>query len=318
MPPWFETWPPGGSSGLDPRIRAALELQGPAPDYRSQPLAEVRTSFAQQSARIPKLAEPVGRIENLVLASGLPIRVYTPAPGERGPILLYLHGGGWVVGSLDSHDDVCRSLCRRAGAMVVSAEYRLSPEARFPDALDDAREALAWAAAHGEERGGDPRRLAVGGDSAGANLAAGLALAVRDGGGPRIGFQLLIYPVTDRNFDTPSYREFAAGYGLTRTNMQWFWDCYLRDASDAADGRAAPLAAGSLKSLPRAYVATAQCDVLRDEGEAFAARLEASGVPVRCVRFQGLNHGFIRMAGLFPRAQAALGQMSEALRAAFD
>lgn len=311
---WFVTCPPSGSGGLDPRIREALRAQGPVADFRSQPLPDLRSTFAQMAARIPRLNEPLAAVEDRRIGPGIRIRIYTPpVPGSR-PILVYFHGGGWVLGDLESHDDVCRALSARAGAAVVSVDYRLAPEAKYPEPLDDCETALRWTAEHAAEFEGDPARLAVGGDSAGANLAAGLTLRVRDGGGPRIGFQLLIYPVTDRNFETGSYREFSSGYGLTRNNMQWFWECYLRSDSDARDPRAVPLAAGSLAGLPPSYVVTAECDVLRDEGEGYARALQEAGVRVRCERFLGMNHGFIRMAALYPQAGAALTRLSEMLR----
>ncbi len=304
---WFSAWPPGGVGGLDPGVRAALDAQGPVPEYRSKPLAELRAFFEQLTVRLPKLGEPLARVEDRTIAGGVRARLYTPEGREPFPILLYFHGGGWVLGDLESHDDVCRSLARRAGARVVSIDYRRSPETRFPGALDDAEAALRWAA-------GQAREVAVSGDSAGANLAAALALRIRDRGGPKISSQLLIYPATGIDFETASYREFAAGFGLTRDNMRWFWECYLKDAQDGDDPHAVPLKARDLGGLPRAFVLTAECDVLRDEGEAYAARLHAAGVPVRAVRYLGMNHGFIRMGALFPQADRALSDLAAALR----
>jgi acetyl esterase len=311
---WFSTWPASGGGSLDPKVKAGLEAQGPAADYRSQPLAEVRKNFNRMAAELPKPDERIAGVENRTLEGGLRIRLYRPEGKGPFPILLYFHGGGWVIGDLESHDHVCRSLARRAAALVISVDYRLSPETRFPGPLDDCAAALRWTADHAAELGGDARRIAVGGDSAGANLAAGLALRVRDQGGPRIGFQLLIYPVADRNFETVSYREFASGYGLTRNNMQWFWDCYLPAGGGALDPQAAPLRAKDLKELPPAFVLTAEFDVLRDEGEAYARRLHKEGVSVRGIRFLGMNHGFIRMGAVYPQADHALTELAAALR----
>jgi acetyl esterase len=220
-----------------------------------------------------------------------------------------------VLGDLESHDDVCRSLARRTPSVVVSVEYRLSPEAKFPAPLDDCEAALRWLSDHAAELGADPARIAVGGDSAGGNLAAGLTIRMRDRGGPKIAFQLLIYPATDRNVGRESHREFAVGFGLTRSNMQWFWDCYLNATADRDNPEVSPLRAESLRGLPPAFVLTAHSDVLRDEGEAYAKRLQESGVPVTAVRFRDMNHGFIRMGAVYSQADHGLSVLAEALRA---
>jgi acetyl esterase len=294
-------------------VRAALDA-APAADFRSQGPALVRANFNQMSARLPKPEEPLADVEDRTIEGGLRIRIYRPEGPAPMPVLLFFHGGGWVVGDLESHDHVCRALARRASSIVIAVDYRLAPEAAFPGPLDDCAAALAWTSARARELGGRADRIAVGGDSAGANLAAALALRVRDGGGPRVWRQLLIYPVTDRNFETASYREFASGFGLTRANMQWFWECYVPDASGAPDPLAAPLRAKTLAGLPPAFVLTAEFDVLRDEGEAFARRLRKEGIPVRGMRFLGMNHGFIRMAALFPQADQALTVLADDLR----
>jgi len=311
---WFAVWPADWAGGLDPKVKAALEA-GPAPDYRSQGPALTRANFNELAARVPKPSEPLGAVEDRTIGAGLRIRLYRPQGKGPFPVLLFFHGGGWVVGDLESHDHVCRSLARRAGALVVNVDYRLAPETPFPGPLDDCETALRWAASHAAEFGGRADRIAVGGDSAGANLAAGLALRVRDGG-PRIAHQMLIYPVTDRNFETTSYREFASGFGLTRANMQWFWDCYVPNGSGVPDPLAAPLRARSLAGLPPAFVLSAEFDVLRDEGEAYARRLHKEGVDVRGLRVQGMNHGFIRMAAVYPQADHALTVLADALRQA--
>jgi len=218
------------------------------------------------------------------------------------------------VGDLESHDHVCRSRASRGGAVVVNVDYRLAPEHPHPIPLDDCWTALRWVESHAADLEGDASRISVCGDSAGGHLAAALAIRVRDGGGPRIASQLLIYPVTDRNFETASYREYATGYGLTRANMQWFWECYHR-SSELHPG-IAPLRMPSLKGLPPAFVVTAEFDVLRDEGEAYARRLHKEGIAVRGMRFQGMNHGFIRLAAVYPQADRALTEVAGALRAA--
>ena len=313
---WFDLWPASHAGGLDPKVKVALDAGGPAADFRSQGPALVRANFNQLASKLRKPDEPVARVEDRTLDGRFRIRLYRPEGQAPFPILIYFHGGGWVVGDLESHDHVCRALARRSASIVVSVDYRLAPEVPYPGPLDDGETALRWVAAHAAEVDGKADRISVGGDSAGANLAAGLALRMRERGGPRIAHQLLIYPVTDRNFETESYREFASGFGLTRANMQWFWDCYLPGVSGAPVPEAAPLRASSLKGLPPAFVLTAEYDVLRDEGEAFARRLNKEGVAVRGTRFQGMNHGFIRMAALFPQADHALTVLSQALRQA--
>ena len=318
MPPvrpvtsWFTTWPESAPGGLDAKVKATLEAQGPAPEYRSQGPALVRSNFNALAAMVPKPHERLAAVENGEIVPGLRVRLYRPEGEGPFPICLYFHGGGWVVGDLESHDHVCRSLASRGGAVVVNVDYRLAPEHRHPTALDDCLTALRWVESHAKDLEGDSSRISVCGDSAGGHLAAALAIRVRDEGGPRIASQLLIYPVTDRNFETVSYREYASGYGLTRANMQWFWECYHPSAE--LDSTAAPLRTKDLKGLPPATVITAEYDVLRDEGEAYARRLHKEGVAVRGTRFLGMNHGFIRLAAVYPQADRALTDLAGALR----
>ncbi|HZE99970.1 MAG TPA: alpha/beta hydrolase [Planctomycetota bacterium] len=311
---WFLSWPEQGEDRLDPKVRANLDAAGPVPEFRSQPLDQIRRNFNDTAAKLPKLREPLARVETRQLP-GFKVRVYIPEGTGPFPALLYFHGGGWVLGDLESHDDVCRSLAKRTPAVVVSADYRLAPETRFPGPLDDCEAALTWLVAQAAELGIDRNRVAVGGDSAGGNLAAALALRIRDKGGPPIAFQLLIYPVTDRSVGTESYREFSSGYGLTRANMQWFWDCYLNQTADRDNPEVSPLRAKSLKGLPPTFLLTACSDVLRDEGEEYGKRLHEAGVPVRGVRFREMNHGFIRMGAVYPQADRALTVLADALRA---
>ncbi len=208
-------------------------------------------------------------------AGALGLRIYTPVeaggPGAL-PVLVFFHGGGWVVGNLDTHDGLCRRLANAAGCLVVSVDYRLAPEARFPAAVDDAYAATRWVAARASSFGGDGTRLAVGGDSAGGNLAAVVSLLAHERGAPPLRFQLLLYPVTDFAFDTPSYRENGEGYLLTRANMEWYAGHYLRDGADRRHPHAAPLRAADVGGSPPTMVITAQYDPLRDEGEAYAVR----------------------------------------------
>jgi acetyl esterase len=249
----------------------------------------------------------------------LPARVYTPARAAGGPLpcLVYYHGGGWVFGDIEGVDTICRAVANRAGCKVVSIEYRLAPEHKFPAPLDDCYAALTWVAANGPQLGVDTTRLAVGGDSAGGNLAAAVTLRARDERGPSLRYQVLVYPVTNHDFGTVSYEENGDDYLLTREMMQWFWNHYLNSAAEGRQPLASPLAAGSLAGLPPALVLTAEFDPLRDEGEAYAARLKDAGVRVRQKRFPGQIHGFWQMVGVFPMALEAAGDVAAELRVAF-
>ncbi len=270
--------------------------------------------------RVPVLAgepEPVEWIEDTrVPGPRGPIgcRIYSPVRGQLLPALLYLHGGGWVVGDIDSHDSVCRALARRAGCVVLSVDYRLAPEHRFPAAPEDAWAALLWLHENAAAIGADPDRLAVGGDSSGGNLAAVLALWARDRGGPKIAAQVLIYPVTDFDLDTPSYRSVGTGYGLTRESMRWYWEQYLTDPGDGVSPDASPLRATDFRNLAPALVITCELDPLESEGSAYAAALGAAGVPVEHIHEEGMIHGYIRMAGVIERARKSWDDCARFLR----
>jgi len=251
-------------------------------------------------------------------AGPIPVRVYTPTGGTSPrPALVYIHGGGWVIGDLEMVDAICRCIANRAECVVVSVDYRMAPEYKFPAPLDDCYAVVTWLAEHAAEIGVDPGRLAVGGDSAGGNLSAAIALRARDEGGPALRLQLLVYPVTDHSFDTASYKENGEGYLLTKDMMVWFWDHYLTKAADGDDPLASPLRARDLSGLPPAVVFTAEFDPLRDEGEAYAARLEAARVPVTRKRFDGQIHAFFQMLGVFPSAREAIDGAAAELKAAF-
>jgi acetyl esterase len=233
-------------------------------------------------------------------------------------VLVYFHGGGWVLGDLESHDRVCRALANQAGCVVVSIDYRLAPEHVFPAGAEDCYAATKWVSENAASVNGDATRLAVGGDSAGGNLAAVVSMMARDRGGPAINFQLLLYPVTDCALDTPSQKEFAAdGYVLSRADMEWFWKNYADTAAEKNNPYACPLRAKDLKSLPPALVLTASHDPLRDEGERFAGRLIAAGVPVVCTRYEGVTHGFVSFADALDKGKEGQRQAADALKAAF-
>jgi len=281
------------------------------------------TLTPEEARAMPRMAlgapEEVARIEDRSIpgpAGSIPVRVYTPAGDAPFPILVFFHGGGWVIGDLESHDPVCRALANAAACVVVSVDYRRAPEARFPAAAEDCFAATAYVAGHAAEFGGDPSRLAVGGDSAGGNLAAVVSLMARDRRGPRIAFQLLVYPVTDFNFETASYQQNAEGYLLTTNAMRWFWNHYLPSPDEGAHPYASPLRADNLSGLPPALVITAEFDPLRDEGNAYGEALRAAGVPVTVHCYDGMIHGFFNMFTAIPQARAALDEAASALREA--
>jgi acetyl esterase len=308
------------SPRLDPTVLLLLEaIQAEGgPPLESLPPAEARKLAAESLQPVGGTPEPVRSIENLRIpgpAGEIPIRVYMPdAPAPR-PALVYFHGGGWVVCDLDTHDVVCTALARRAGAVVVAVDYRLAPEHKFPAAVIDCYAATAWLASNAERFGIDPRRLSVGGDSAGGNLATVVSLKSRDENGPAIALQAMVYPVTDlSSFATPSYQEFAEGYQLTKKEMEWFRAHYLRSIEDASNPHASPILARDLRGLPPALIITAECDPLRDEGEAYARRLQDAGVTVTCTRYAGMIHPFFSLSGAIPQAFDAIQQVADAIR----
>ncbi|HZR14591.1 MAG TPA: alpha/beta hydrolase [Acidimicrobiia bacterium] len=245
----------------------------------------------------------------------VPVRVYRPVEGgDPLPVVVYFHGGGWVICDLDTHDGTCRALANGVNAVVVSVDYRLAPEHKFPAAAEDAYEVTSWVAAHADELGVEPSRLAVAGDSAGGNLAAVVALMARDRGGPAITFQLLVYPVTNHSFDTDSYRENADGYFLHRASMEWYWRQYLADERDGANPYASPLRVEDARGLPPGMVITAEFDPLRDEGEAYGRKLAEAGVPFDVRRYDGVFHGFFSMVAFLDGAKQATADAHAALR----
>jgi acetyl esterase len=245
----------------------------------------------------------------------IPVRVYRPAGDSPKPVVVYYHGGGWVLGSLETHDGTCRRLADGADAVVVSVDYRMGPEDRFPAAVDDSYAALQWVTVNAAELGADPTRLAVAGDSAGGNLAAVMSQLARDGG-PAIRFQLLIYPVTDHEFTSVSMEENAEGYYLTRDAMRWFYDHYLNDPAEGDDPRVSPLRNADLSGLPPAFVLTAEYDPLRDQGIAYADALRGAGNTVAMTMYEGLFHGFFSMFDFIDAGKAAFDDAIAAVVAA--
>ena len=240
-------------------------------------------------------------------AGDIPVRIYRPTDASDHSLLVWYHGGGWVIGDLDGADVTCRELADRSGSVVVSVDYRLAPEHRYPAAHEDCYAATVWAAANAAELGADAGKLAVGGDSAGGNLAAVVSLRARDEDGPAISFQLLVYPVTDHSYETVSYSDNADGYLLTRDGMEWFWNHYLGPDGDGSHPH--------LSGLPPAHVITAEYDPLRDEGEAYAKRLQEAGVPVTQTRYAGQIHAFYGMHGVLDDATNAAQESAEKLKA---
>jgi acetyl esterase len=304
---------------LDPQAKALLEVMPEMPDFDSIPLELLRSGMAAQSTLSPGEPLAVAKVENRTVpgpGGELRVRIYTPDGDGSFPVLVYYHGGGFVLCDLDTHDGTCRSLANGASVVVVSVDYRLAPEHCFPAAPEDCYAALQWVAANAHEISGDASRIAIGGDSAGGNLTAVTALMARDRQGPPLRFQLLIYPVTDYDFGTDSYRENAEGYFLSTDMMKWFWKSYLADPADGSKPYASPLRSENLSGLPPALCITAGYDPLRDEGEAYATKLRAAGNDVVHSHYPGMIHGFFGMDASLDEAKRAVSEASEALRKA--
>lgn len=264
--------------------------------------------------------EEVAGVEDLTIsgpAGDIPARLYRPSTDPSLPIVVYFHGGGFVLGGIESHDGLTRSLANAAGALVLSIDYRLAPEHPFPAAPDDCYAATAWAAEHAVDLGGDGARVAVAGDSAGGNLSTVVALMARDRGGPELRAQVLIYPVTAHVTDDASMVDNAEGYLLSRDEVRWFEELYVRGRDDLADPYCSPIRAESLEGLPPAIVVTAEHDPLRDQGDAYAHRLAEAGVPTTHLPFEGMFHGFLNFAPFLEPGRDAVARVSEFLRAAF-
>lgn len=312
-----------GAKDLDRQVRALLEsLNGDG----SRCLADLSPDEARRRmADLPDIGpreEPLERVHDHSATAedgrSVPLRLYA-ATSRRGlPILVYLHGGGWVTGDLDVNDYRCRRLAARAECLLVAVGYRLAPEHPFPAAAEDAYAALRWALREAEAVGGDPRRVAIAGDSSGGNLAAAATLMCRDRGARGALFQLLTCPVMDREFSSPSMAAYGEGYLLERDDLRWCWDHYLRRDEDADNPYASPLRCASLEGLPPALVVTAELDPLRDQGEAYARRLREAGVPTTLTRYPGMVHSFVDFEGSLDAAAEALDQSAHALQAAWQ
>lgn len=292
---------------LHPYLQKALAATAAGPPL-PRDAAVLRAAYEARMAALPR--RPVHAVTDRAIpgpAGDIPVRVYRPGASTDAPIVVYFHGGGFVLCSIDTHDGLCREFCVRTGAVVVSVAYALAPERKFPAAPDECLAATRWIGAHGAELGGDGGRLALAGDSAGGNLATVTAMRIRDEGGPAVAAQVLLYPVTD--YHTPgtlSYAERGSGYGLSADTLKWCWEQYLAEAADADNPHACPNRAARLDGLPPAYVVTAEYDPLRDEGIAYARRLREAGVDATCVNYADVNHGFASLAGILDRADEAV------------
>ena len=303
---------------LDPQVKKILqeaEALG-LPAYQDLSPVEARKQMLDLAPPVDPLLS-VNRVEDRIIPGpdgDIAIRLYYPLGDPPFAALLFFHGGGWVIGDLDTHHGVCHALAKTSGCLVVAVDYRLAPEHRYPAAVEDAYAAVTWVAENSAGIQADPDRLAVGGDSAGGHLAAVVALMARDRKGPRLDLQILIYPITDYNFNTPSYVENREGYMLTRDLMKWFWNHFIEDQSQANDPYVAPLRAENLGDLPPALIITAEYDPLRDEGEAYGKRLQEAGVKVTLSRYPGMIHAFIRMTSRLDKANEALDEIAGRLR----
>jgi acetyl esterase len=306
---------------LDPQVKTLLaeaEALG-LPAYQDLSPQAARRQMLD-SAAPPDPLMMVDRVENRSIpgpAGDIGLRLYYPAGDSPFAVLAYYHGGGWVMGDLDTHHGLCHALAKKSGCLVVSVDYRLAPEHRHPAAVEDAYAAACWVAQNAAAIQADPARMAVAGDSAGGHLAAVAALMARDRKGPRLDLQILIYPITDFNFKTSSYLKNATGYMLTRDLMRWFWKHYLATEELAGHPYVSPLRAQDLSNLPPALVITAEFDPLCDEGEAYAAKLRLAGVAVKSIRCEGMVHGFFRMISRLDKAGEALDEVAGIMKKTF-
>ena len=304
---------------IDPELVAAgklLQSRGlVAPDRTQASLSEVRAATDRIGAFLGEGSIPLERERDLSLPGPhgqVPCRLYLPDGAEKPPLIIYAHGGGFMQGSLPSWDAMLRELVRQSGVAALSVDYRLSPEHRFPVAFEEMVAMVRLAAHEGAEFGIDPTRLAVGGDSAGANLALAAALAVRDAGQRELGFMLLIYGCFSTDTESPSWQRFGQGAGLSQTQMRWIWEIYLERPEQRDDWRASPIVA-NLAGLPPAHLIVGSLDPLLDDSHRLAARLKAAGVPCALTVYEGINHGFIRYGRLIATARRAIGDCATAL-----
>jgi acetyl esterase len=286
------------------------------PPLERMPIDEARKASRHMN-ELGGVVEPIAQVDDLLFPGPVypvPVRIYRPTLAEKLPALVFFHGGGFVLCDLESHDRQCRSLANASGCMVIAVDYRLAPEHPFPAAAEDAYAATCHVAEHAGELGVDPARIAVGGDSAGANLATVVSLMARDRSGPSIRFQMLVYPVTDWNDASPSMREYEQNHFLSRDVMDWFKEQYLPDKTQRTNPYASPMYARDLRGLPPAMLATAECDPLRDQGEAYGRRLQSAGVSVLMRRYEGMIHPFFSLGSIVDGANVLMADCASALR----
>ncbi|HVY08248.1 MAG TPA: alpha/beta hydrolase [Burkholderiales bacterium] len=310
---------------LDPQVQVLLDLAKKAalPEVWQLTPDQGREQYLTRVNKL-KANDSIFRSEDRRIpgpGSDIPIRIYTPREVksmEKLPVLMWFHGGGFVIGSLDTHDSACRLLANQADCIVVSVDYRLAPEHRFPAAVEDCMAATKWVALHAVEFGGDANCMGVGGDSAGGNLAAVISILARDAAHPKLAFQLLLYPCVAPEPETASHHKFKEGYILSRNSITWFYKQYLRGGKDVNDFRFAPLQHDDLSGLPPALVIVAGYDPLRDEGIEYARKLIEAGNRVRLTNYEGMVHGFFLMGGALDASRKAVAESAAALREAFD
>jgi acetyl esterase len=309
---------------LDPQMKALLDqlaASGGKPFHAGSP-QEARAGINALIGLVAGPPEQVAKVEDRKIpgpGGQIQLRIYTPAGAAPMGALVFFHGGGWVVGDIASHDVLCRSLANGANCVTISVDYRLAPEAKFPAAAEDSYAATKWVADNAAALGVDAKRIAVGGDSAGGNLAAVVAQMARDRGGPSVKFQLLIYPATDWAHESASQKEFSEdGFILSRADMVWFYGHYMNSDADRTNPYLSPACAKSLAGLPSAYVMTCAVDPLRDEGEAYAEALRKAGVAVKSKRYPGVCHGFLMMPGVIDAAKAGVADCCAELRNAIE
>ena len=309
---------------LDPQVQAVLDKIRAAgnPEYWQMTPQQARDLHNRKAGILDVKPEPVFKTHDRSVpgtAGGIPVRVYTPRQSAQAlPVLVWLHGGGHVVGSLDSYDALCRQLALQSDCLVASVAYRLAPEHKFPAGVEDSFSALKWVAEHAAEIGGDENRVAIGGDSAGGNLAAVCAILARDAGFPTLAAQVLVYPRTAPDEELPSHHEFAEDHLLTRKTILWFHDHYRASDDDRQDFRYAPLICKDLSRLPPALIIVGECDPLRDDGLAYAVRLRLEGNVVELTNYPGMIHPFFSMGGAVDAGRTAVAQVASTLRRIFE
>lgn len=308
---------------LDPQVKVLLESieKSGALPFNAYSAQEARAVYDKASEAVRGVPPVPHKIETIEIPGSLgpiPAWVYKPSENSDLPVLVYYHGGGYTIGSLKSHDCVCRGICVEAECIVVSVDYRLAPENKFPAAVEDAWDAAVWVAENANSLGGNPNNIAIGGDSAGGNLTAVVSLIAKESDGPQFIFQLLIYPCADMSCGFESHQKFGKGYRLTNELIDWFYDHYFSEDDDRSHWKASPLNAPDLSDLPSAFVVSAGFDPLQDENKAYAEKLERAGVKIKHSHYENMIHGFLTMPGVLDKAKEAISECAKELKLAFS